>query len=191
MGAGGLGDRFADALGYAFALHRDQGRHGTVEPAVAHLMAVSARVLQAGADEDVAIAALLHDAAEDHGGAARLEDIRARFGPSVARAVAACTDDPEEADWRRRKERSLDHLEHAAEPALLIVAADKLDNVRAMIRDYEANGPAIWARWKGEPEARLWYYRATLDLLRRRLGTTPLVLELQREVERMERTVAR
>src|SRR4051812_47707744 len=87
-----LGDRFDRALVYARHVHREQVRKGTSTPYVAHLLAVSAIVLEYGGNEDLAIAALLHDSAEDQGGKERLEDIRGLFGERVARVVEACSD---------------------------------------------------------------------------------------------------
>jgi len=87
-----LTPRFDDALAYASALHRSQTRKGTAIPYVSHLLAVAAIALENGADEDQAIAALLHDAVEDQGGLAQLAAIRARFGDEVAGIVADCTD---------------------------------------------------------------------------------------------------
>jgi GTP pyrophosphokinase len=106
-----LTDRFDRALLYATHVHGGQVRKGTSTPYVAHLLAVSATVLEYGGDEDLAIAALLHDSVEDQGGQARLEDVRNRFGDRVARVVAACSDSladtakgERKADWQERKE---------------------------------------------------------------------------------------
>ena len=107
-----LTDRFDRALLYATHVHGGQVRKKTVIPYVAHLLAVSATVLEYGGDEDQAIAGLLHDAAEDQGGEPRLNDIRNRFGERVADIVQACSDSmadtaagqPKE-DWNVRKER--------------------------------------------------------------------------------------
>jgi (p)ppGpp synthase/HD superfamily hydrolase len=78
-----LTDRFDHALAYASRIHRDQTRKGTAIPYISHLMGTAAIALENGADEDQAIAALLHDAVEDQGGADRLIDVRARFGVSI------------------------------------------------------------------------------------------------------------
>ena len=56
------------------------------------ILAISALVLEAGGDEDLAIAALLPDAPEDQGGKATLENIRQLFGDRVANVVRECTD---------------------------------------------------------------------------------------------------
>ena len=117
-----LTDRFDRALLYATHVHGGQVRKGTSTPYVAHLLAVSATVLEYGGDEDLAIAALLHDSVEDQGGKARLEDVRNRFGDRVARVVAACSDSladtakgERKADWQKRKEAYLAHLDTADE----------------------------------------------------------------------------
>jgi hypothetical protein len=81
-----LTDRFDDALAYASQLQRVQTRKGSGIPYVSHLLTVAAIALDNGADEDQAIAALLHDAVEDQGGLARLEEIRAHYGDGVARS---------------------------------------------------------------------------------------------------------
>ncbi len=79
-----LTERFTVALVYASHIHRTQIRKGSNIPYVSHLLGVASIAIENGADEDQAIAALLHDAVEDQGGAARLEDIRSQFGERVA-----------------------------------------------------------------------------------------------------------
>src|SRR6476646_5964535 len=101
-----LSKAFDAALVYAADLHRDQTRKGSGIPYIAHLLSVSSRVIVAGGSEVQAIAGLLHDAAEDQGGQATLDDVRRRFGSDVAQIVADCTDswsEPKPA-WRPRKE---------------------------------------------------------------------------------------
>src|SRR5215813_2862646 len=106
-----LTDRFDRAILYATHVHGGQVRKGTTTPYVAHLLAVAATVLEYGGDEELAIAALLHDSVEDQGGKARLDDVRNRFGDGVARIVEACSDSladtgkgERKAGWRERKE---------------------------------------------------------------------------------------
>ena len=102
-----LTQRFDDAFRYAHEVHGAQTKKGTSIPYVAHLMGVASIVLDDGGDENEAIAALLHDGPEDHGGRERLEDIRARFGNQVAKIVEDCTDSwatPPE-PWAERKLR--------------------------------------------------------------------------------------
>jgi (p)ppGpp synthase/HD superfamily hydrolase len=137
-----LTDRFDRALLYATHVHGGQVRKGTWTPYVAHLLAVSATVLEYGGDEDLAIAALLHDSVEDQGGKARLDDVRNRFGDRVARVVAACSDSladtakgERKADWQKRKEAYIAHLDAADDDVLRVSLADKIHNARAILRD--------------------------------------------------------
>ena len=159
-----LTQRFDDALIYAHELHREQSRKGPDVPFVSHLLGVTSFVLEEGGSEHQAIAALLHDAAEDQGGRATLEEIRTRFGDEVARIVEACTDsfDPKP-PWRARKEAYVERLpEHPAD-ALLVCLADKVYNAGALALDLAEHGPAYLDRLTGGRGGRLWYYRALAD----------------------------
>jgi GTP pyrophosphokinase len=182
-----LTERFAYACVYAAGVHAGQIRKGTGIPYVSHVIEVAALVIAHGGTEDEAIAALLHDAPEDAGGMDRLEDIRSRFGPKVAAIVDGCTDTyhSPKPPWRARKEAYLERIPGLSDSALLVSAADKVCNVRAVIDDYALIGEALWARFAGGRDT-LWYYRAAADafLLTER---TPLVDKLDRLVRELER----
>ena len=132
----------AAALAMAATLHRCQLRKGTSTPYLAHLLGVTALVWEYGGDEEQAIAALLHDAVEDQGGAPTLERIRLGFGDRVAGIVEACTDTDEEPKppWMERKKRYVAHISDVREDALIVSMADKLYNVRAILADYRTLG---------------------------------------------------
>jgi (p)ppGpp synthase/HD superfamily hydrolase len=155
-----LTPRFDDALAYASALHRGQVRKGSGIPYVSHLLAVAALVLEAGGDEEQAIAGLLHDAVEDCGGLPRLAEIRARYGDRVADIVWACTDSHEEPkpEWRARKEAYVAGMAAKPADALLVSLADKTHNLSAIARDHAAIGDAVWDRFTGGRDGTLWYY---------------------------------
>ena len=160
-----LTERFDEALVYARRLHAGQQRKGTEIPYVSHLLGVASLVLEAGGDEDEAIAALLHDAVEDQGGEPTLGEIRQRFGPRVADIVAGCTDAWEEPKppWRERKEAYIEHLEEASPSVLLVSCADKLHNVRSIIADHLEIGDAVWERFSADPDDIIWYYQTLAD----------------------------
>lgn len=184
-----LGDRFRDALVYAAELHEDQARKGSDIPYVSHLLSVASLVLEHGGDEDQAIAALLHDAAEDQGGRETLRAIEARFGERVARLVDACTDAHEEPKplWRERKERYLRHLRHEVPGEALIVSmADKLHNARAILLDFRTHGDDLWSRFRADRSGVLWYYRCLVDTYADRIES-PLLDELERTIGELER----
>jgi len=157
-----LSERFDDALAYASRIHREQRRKGVETPYIAHLLAVTAIALEYGADEDGAIAALLHDAVEDQGGAPRLEDIRARYGDRVADIVSDCTDTDIEPkpEWRPRKETYIASLAHKPEASLRVSLADKIHNASAIVADLDAYGETVWDRFTGGKDGTLWYYDA-------------------------------
>ncbi|MET0595110.1 MAG: HD domain-containing protein [Polyangiaceae bacterium] len=184
-----LSSRYADALAFAFATHREQLRKGSSVPYVAHLIGVSSLVLEHGGSEDEAIAALLHDAAEDQGGHGMLEQIEARFGKAVSDIVHGCSDCLEavKPPWKERKLRYLEHLKTAPPSVQLVSACDKLYNARAIVSDLRQIGESLWSRFSGGREGSLWYYR---ELANTFTLENPVVGELRRTVEEM-RTVAR
>jgi (p)ppGpp synthase/HD superfamily hydrolase len=163
-----LTDRFDRALLYATHVHGGQVRKGTSIPYIAHLLAVAATVLEYGGSEDMAIAALLHDAVEDQGGEPRLSDIRNRFGDRVADIVRSCSDTivnsssgQKKEDWRIRKTRYIDHLSLVDQETLLVSLSDKVHNARSILRDLRKPeiGETIWDRFNNPKSDTLWYYR--------------------------------
>lgn len=184
-----LSERFAAALGYATELHARQVRKGSGVPYIAHLLAVTALVLEYGGDEDTAIAALLHDAVEDQGGAATRAAIAARFGEPVAAIVDGCsdTDVVPKPPWQARKEAYIAHVAAAPPAVLLVSAADKLHNARSILADYRQVGEALWERFTGSRAGTLWYYRALVTAYRQTVAPPALVDELDRTVTELER----
>jgi (p)ppGpp synthase/HD superfamily hydrolase len=182
------GEKFEEALTYAARVHRDQRRKGTQVPYVTHLLAVAAIVGENGGTEEEVVAALLHDAPEDQGGEARLEDIRKKFGEEVADIVAGNTDTFEnpKPPWRERKERYVARIAHEPESVRLVSAADKLHNARSILADLRSSGDELWQRFNGGKEGTLWYYRALVEAFES-AGSNPVVEELGRVVTEMER----
>jgi (p)ppGpp synthase/HD superfamily hydrolase len=182
-----LGPRFDEALKYALELHRTQERKGSRVPYFAHLMGTASVVLHFGGSEDEAIAALLHDAAEDQGGRETLETIREKFGDQVAHIVDGCTDTYEEPKpaWRPRKEAYIARIATKSASVRHVSAADKLDNARAIVADLRVHGTKLWERFTGGAQT-LWYYRALVEAFQE-AGGGPLVEELAAAVDEMER----
>jgi len=150
-----LSKRFRKALKFAAKAHATHRRKGTEArrpagpstaegvPYLAHLMEVAAVVLDAGGDEDTAIAAVLHDVVEDQGGEVRAAQVGRKFGPRVLEVVLACSDstDPELKRTDYWFDRKRHHVEQAAQSTdvsfLLVLAADKLSNCRALTMDLQ------------------------------------------------------
>ena len=158
-----LTNRFTEAIDFALVAHCAQVRKGTRIPYLSHLLAVASLVIEHDGDEDAAIAAVLHDAPEDQGGQAMVEQIRARFGAGVADIVVACTDtfeSPKPA-WPPRKTKYVEHLAAGASTeACIVSAADKLHNARAILHDLRGSDDhaAFWKRFGSSPTQIGWYY---------------------------------
>ena len=182
-----LGPRFLKAFLFAAEKHAGQVRKTSTTPYVAHLMGVASLVLEFGGDEDLAIAALLHDVVEDCGGAPMLKEVKRRFGSRVAKIVDGCTDSDTvpKPPWRGRKESYIRHLKSADAETRLVSAADKLNNVRSILSDYRDVDESIWDRFNGGREGTLWYYRALVQEFKRGKANR-LIRELELAVQELE-----
>jgi (p)ppGpp synthase/HD superfamily hydrolase len=186
-----LTDRFDRALLYATHVHGGQVRKGTPIPYIAHLLAVAATVLEYDGSEDMAIAALLHDAVEDQGGEPRLSDIRNRFGDRVADTVRSCSDTvvnssagQQKEDWHTRKKRYVEHLNLVDQDTLLVSLSDKIHNARSILRDLRRPeiGKAVWDRFKNSRKDTLWYYRELAKSFQKRLKDQSAKMQLADEL---------
>ncbi len=180
-------DRYNQALKYAFELHKDQQRKGTSIPYLSHLESVAAIVWKNGGTENEAIAALLHDAAEDQGGIKTLDEIRSKFGEDVAQIVADCSDtfEAKKPDWQTRKQLYIDAMPHHAYSSRLVSAADKLDNLRDINREYDQMGEKVWSKFKGTKAQTIWYYRSLGEIFVQ-YGPTNLGKEILAQVASLE-----
>ena len=193
-----LTERFTRAVDYARTLHTET-RKGTKIPYMAHLLGVASLVMgEAGGvvpvTEDMVIAAILHDTAEDHGGQRTLDDVREKFGPDVARMVECLSDtlaedhDKKEG-WEERKKAYLARLATEPEDVLVISVADKLYNAKSILDDLKEIGPAVWDRFKRGPKDQLWYFHSLLEIFEPRLHSR-MVGELKRVVDEVAYLVA-
>jgi (p)ppGpp synthase/HD superfamily hydrolase len=186
-----LTPKFDEAMAYAAKKHATQTRKGSDIPYLGHLLSVAGFVIEADGTETAAIAALLHDAAEDQGGEATLAEIREKFGDEVAGIVGECSDTFEtpKPPWRERKQRYVDHLPEASDAAILVSLADKLHNARAILRDYREVGDRLWQRFSvQDPQLHLWYYRSLLDVYAQRVDNW-MVDELREVIDALEQGI--
>lgn len=186
-----LGPRFADALRLANELHSGQTRKASQVPYVSHVLAVTATVLEYGGDEDTAIAALLHDTVEDCGGLPTADLIRNQFGPRVAELVLGCSDTTEtpKPPWHERKQRYLEHLSSAQPAVLLISVADKLHNLRSLLREERRHGADLWSLFRAGRDGTLWYFERLVEIFRQSSLPIALVEELTLAFHELETRV--
>lgn len=198
-----LTTRFTEAVDYARQIHLGT-RKGTDVPYMAHLLGVASLVIgETGrvafaVTEDMVIAALLHDAVEDEGGMPRLHDIEAKFGKEVAKIVKGCTDffgvdSAKKHEWGLRKASYIKRLREErdeGEGTLLVSAADKLYNARAILEDYRQIGAEVWKRFNRERDEQLWYFDELIKVYEERCRNWRMVEELKRVVAELKRISA-
>lgn len=178
-----VGDKFDVALVYASRIHRDQTRKGGDIPYVSHLLAVASLALEHGADEDTAVAALLHDSQEDQGVAD--EEIASRFGDRVLGIVQETGEADKSLPWRQRKEAYIEHLQGASDEAVLVSLCDKVHNAETMARDHADEGDAFWDRFNAGRDEQAWNYEALLSVFKEREAEPRLVAMLEDSVQRL------
>ena len=173
--------RFSEALVAAASLHADQGRKGTDTPYIAHLLGVTSIALEYGADEDQAIAALLHDSIEDAPAEFQAEGVRrliaSKFGHKVLEIVEGCTDSDTvpKPPWRQRKQDYINRLAHEGIATFLVSAADKLYNVRSILSDFRTSGDQVFDRFNRDAGkvGTIGYYRGLVSAFEARLDALP------------------
>ena len=163
-----------NAYRYAALSHAGQVKDSAGSPYLDHLVAVARLVEQAGYDDDVIAAALLHDVVEKAG--ATVDDVRTEFGDEVADLVAAMTEPEDIKSWSRRKRAHRERIVRADPRARALFVADKAANAAALRRALE----------HGEYPARfrdkVGHYRATLALL----SGDPMARRLRDELDRLK-----
>ena len=191
-----LTKKYAEAVAYASIIHAGDMRKGTEISYLCHLLGVSSLVIEAGGDEDQAIAGLLHDAVEDTGGMARADDTRARFGDRVTEIVIACSDSTDE-EWKRvtpygeRKRLYLDRIKTEPMDYLLVTMADKVHNARAIVTDLHVHGTEVIGKFNGDANQVLDYYQECLAIAKERNVTPALLVPLELAVNEMTCMMAR
>jgi (p)ppGpp synthase/HD superfamily hydrolase len=170
--------RYAKAVAMATAAHAGVFRKGTTVPYISHPLAVSAMAMEYGGDEDVAIAAVLHDVVED-AGREYIVPIREEFGLRVADLVMAVSNIGR-GSWREKKVEYLAHLARSNDDVLLIAGSDKLHNARAIVSD----GPTVFAKFKAPKEDVLWYYTELAAMFNAR--GAPMASALSETVNKMK-----
>jgi len=177
----GFSFRVDSALAMAARAHRTQVRKGTDIPYIVHPVSVAWILDRYGFDEDLVIAAMLHDTVEDTD--LELATIRASFGDEVAALVDAVSEQKleggEKRPWRVRKAEALAHLATADPRVAALKAADLLHNLYSTVSELRAVGDAIWARFNAPAADWVWYHREMAKQIALRLGDHPLARELE------------
>lgn len=184
-----LTQKFEEALTFANQVHAAQKRKDSGAPYFAHVIGVAALVLEDGGSEEEAIAALLHDTAEDQGGQAMLDEIAERFGRKIAQIVAECSDTltSPKPPWRARKEAHLVTLRTARPETIRIMLADKVYNSRNLLRSLQERGDLVWGNFKGGRDGTLWYFKQMYRVFTHTFPPSNYLMdEFARNIQRIE-----
>ncbi|MCK8825741.1 HD domain-containing protein [Fuchsiella alkaliacetigena] len=154
------------ALELAAKEHEGDKRKGRDIPYIVHPVEVAMILQEDGVDEELIAAALLHDTLEDT--ELSEEQLRARFNDRIVELVLGASEELEDRDntsWEKRKEHTVNYLKEAPHEVKLIACADKLSNIRSMIRDYERVEDELWDRFNRGYEKQKWYYQSLVESL--------------------------
>ena len=151
------------AIVFAVNAHHNTERRGKGFPYIVHPMEAMEIVATITPDQELLAAAALHDTIEDTD--VTVEQIREAFGERVANLVHTESDQQiegvsEEDSWHDRKQIAIDRLAAAPRDAKIVAMGDKLSNMRAIWRDYQQKGDALWNIFHVKDKAsHEWHYR--------------------------------
>jgi (p)ppGpp synthase/HD superfamily hydrolase len=195
----GYSDRVNHALAFAAKHHDQQVRKGTRLPYLTHPANVAIILTRYDCDETTVVAGILHDVIEDcvtkDYPAEMLEQrITSKFGADVLETVLAVThrkhdDDGDEFTPDEKKQDYLRRLSDASDRARWVCAADKVHNANAILSDLTRTiqPDSVWARFKVGKEGTIRWYRSVYGRLRELDFDAPIMSELERTVEALEK----
>ena len=171
------------ALLYAGELHAGQSRDADGAPFILHPREVAGLLYRAGASDDVIAAGVLHDVIEKT--PARARDLRRRFGGPITTLVLAVSEDERVASYEARKAALRTKVAGAGAEALMIFAADKISKARELRLGHDPFPTPLGNTPRERPtrSQKLMHYRRCLTLLQEHLPGSPLVGQLDEELE--------
>lgn len=192
-----LTSKIQKAINVAAQLHLGQVRKSEDRlPYIVHPFAVAWILSDYTEDEEIVMAALLHDVLEDVEGY-EFENLVADFGERVANIVKGVSEERDPIDhvgsaetWLVRKNGYLKTLEIAPEESLMVSAADKINNLHTMMDAYASEGEALWERFHSPDDKRLWFYEEVYKVIEGRLGRVPLVEKFERSLIKAREVLA-
>ena len=158
-----------EAFNFAYNAHKNTHRKSSTIPYIVHPLDVASTLMKNNAPEHVVIAGLLHDVVEDED--VTLSDIKDEFGDEVVTLVDGAFG-PEELinakggkskTWPERKAHTIDFIKNADRDMKLLSCADKLANIRDIIRDYNKLGDGVWGIFNASKDSVAWYYTSMLN----------------------------
>ena len=172
-----------EARALAAQAHQGQRRKANRMPYVDHVNGVADLLADAGLDDEVVAAGILHDVVE-HSEMTE-GDVRTRFGDRVGSLVEAMTDREEISAWEERKDEHRDRVRAAGREAASIYAADKVSGVREARDGYGEMEEEVESRLGAPLDLRERTWERDLEMLRSFSPPVPMTDDLERELERL------
>ena len=151
------------AFEYAKEKHKNQKRKITGEPYINHIIDVANILKENGADEETITVGILHDTVEDTD--ATIQDIKEKFGSKIAKMID-CESEKKSLPYRERKAEHMARVSKSSYNTKLVNCADKVSNLKSLIKCYNIYNEQIWQYFNGSKEDIMWYYTLALKVLK-------------------------
>ena len=157
---------------------------------MAHLLNVCKILAEHGCSDEILAAGLLHDVVEDTD--VTIDEVEQRFGSEVAFLVRGATEADKldkkivekKGSWQERKKHTIDFiLNEARVEQLMVVGADKLDNLRSIYDDHARIGEKVWSRFSAPKEQQHWYFSSIAAAMKQRGSENDVIRSLAVELE--------
>jgi guanosine-3',5'-bis(diphosphate) 3'-pyrophosphohydrolase len=181
----GRSDLVARAYEMAASAHRGQRRKDDGTPYITHPVAVAGLLHDAGFDDELIAAALLHDVVEDTD--MDSDEVSERFGERVAELVDALSEDDGIQEYEERKREHREQVAEAASDAIAVYIADKLSNLRDMRKIYAEAGEAIASRFKAPLDVRVRLWKEDAEMAERAAPDLPFLPDFGRALAEFDR----
>jgi (p)ppGpp synthase/HD superfamily hydrolase len=151
---------------------------------------------QNNCNDETISAGILHDVVEDT--ETTIEQVENIFGKRVAEIVATASEklklDKKNFDelksWKERKIETIKHIEEQNdEDCLMVIAADKLDNISAIYEDYQTIGDELWKRFNAPKEEQKWYYFSIIEILDKKADKFEKIKPLTKKIQNILKEV--
>jgi (p)ppGpp synthase/HD superfamily hydrolase len=153
----------ARAQALAAEAHGDQRRATDRAPFLDHVVQVGTLLHEAGFDDDLVAAGLLHDAVER--GTLNEERLREEMDEEISSLVLALTEDAAIPSFAERKAALREQVRAAGGRAITIFAADKLSDIRGLRRGIDNSSDSIEARMGTTVDGMAGHYRESVAMI--------------------------
>lgn len=173
---------YEQAVAIALKAHDGQVRKTDNSPYIIHPLTVAHLVSLYTKDEEIIVAAVLHDVLEDSDWSST--ELRQKVGDRVVDVIEAVTED-KNLPWEERKEKYVNSVVFADEAARLVSVADKVHNAITLLRELKEKGEVVWSSFNRGREQKLWFENLLISKLKS-VWDHPLLDQYEKLVKEIE-----